>query len=152
MLRGSEASQPALRVSDNNPGRTWVLTTRPALGTTAARAMATHLVKASPRSITTAVFSPPLPRPSYSGMVVKKTVSRREPPTPVQEASALRGRGRGPRTGATVSRQWRRRGPLLVAARRPRTVPGCASFRVGPTSLQGPASSALGRKRCTGCR
>jgi hypothetical protein len=26
--------------------------------------MATHLVKASPRSITTAVFSPPLPRPS----------------------------------------------------------------------------------------
>lgn len=28
----------------------------------------THLVKASPKSITTAVFSPPLPRPSYSGI------------------------------------------------------------------------------------
>lgn len=69
-------SQLALRASDEDPGQTWVLATRPALGTMEVRAAATHLVKASPRSITTAVFSPPLPRPSYSGMMIKGTVRR----------------------------------------------------------------------------
>lgn len=84
-----ETRRPVLRAWEDS-GR--ASTTRPPPGTTAASAAATHLVKASPRSITTAVFSPPLPRPSYRGMVVRRTVPRRAQPQD-RPAPALGGAG-----------------------------------------------------------
>lgn len=91
--------QPAPRAWEEEPGR--ASTTRPPLKTTALSAVATHLVKASPRSITTAVFSPPLPRPSYSGMVVKTTVRR--PRTQAPQVSALGGAGPGRRRAGVAT-------------------------------------------------
>lgn len=133
-----EMWQPAPRAWEEEPGR--ASTTRPPLKTTALSAVATHLVKASPRSITTAVFSPPLPRPSYSGMVVKTTVRR--PRTQAHKFLLSEGRGRG--DGA---RAWRRRGPRVAAARRARAVPGCASLHVGSKSLQASQSPVRRKKR-----
>lgn len=121
-----ETLQPALRASDENLGGTWASATRPALGMAAAGAAATHLVKASPRSITTAVFSPPLPRPSYSGMVVNKTVSRR---TQTRRPTGLSFQGAGPE---------RRRGAVAAAGTsrgRGAPAPGCPRLCLTPRRI-----------------
>ena len=112
--------------------------------TTAACATATHLVKASPRSITTAVFSPPLPRPSYSGMVVKKTFRRK---TRTQIPTNFRSQGARPGLGLRRATAGSSQG----RARRLRAVPGCASFGVGPRALQATRSVGLERKPCVFC-
>lgn len=61
--RTSEASQHRGRGSARGPAR-------PAAAGSRSQAR-THLVNASPKSSTTAVFSPPLPRPSYSGIAAR---------------------------------------------------------------------------------
>lgn len=128
-----ETEQAASGACDEDPGWAWGSGTRPPLGTTAAGAATTHLVKDSPRSITTAVFSPPLPRPSYSGMVVNKPVRRRAlPDLGCRQLSAL-----GGGAAATARRWWRGRGPRVAAAHGARAVPGCASLRVGLLTLAG---------------
>lgn len=116
--------QPAPRAWEEGPGR--ASTTRPPLKTTALRAVATHLVKASPRSITTAVFSPPLPRPSYSGMVVKTTVRR--PRTQAPQVSALGGAGPG-RRGAGVATAG-------ASSGRGAPGPGCPRLCLTPRRIQ----------------
>lgn len=99
--------------------------------TTAAGAAGTHLVKASPRSITTAVFSPPLPRPSYSGMAAGRAVGRQ---ARTRGPGLLSSEGRG---GGGAGRR-RRRGPRVAAARRTRAVPGWASSASDPHLAGGP--------------
>lgn len=59
---GRRGKVPAAQPRGPTPGCR-AAATRPPLGPRS-HPTATHLVKASPRSITTAVFSPPLPRPS----------------------------------------------------------------------------------------
>uniref|UniRef100_K7G192 Uncharacterized protein n=1 Tax=Pelodiscus sinensis TaxID=13735 RepID=K7G192_PELSI len=74
----------------------------------------THLVKDSPRSITTAVFSPPLPRPSYSGIATGCGAQRPASLTTTGAFLAVRRRPARPRGRVLLHSRRRSKVSLIV--------------------------------------